>query len=146
VTTKPTLRVRLGALHAVVSGIPLGLFVGGSLFDIASRISSEPAGYSRHALWLFVAGAVMAVVAGIPGLLLLPVFEATSVRAALGRRHVLITDAGLVVGIGSILLRWRGDAAGAVPTVPLLLGLVATGSILAGGWLAATTRMSRADD
>lgn len=123
--------------HPVLAALALGAWACSLGFDLLSQVADAAWVYERGAYVLVGGGLVLAVVAGLVGLLDLRELDRGTSAFRTGIRHLLVMDVALVLFTGSFLIRRRSDFTWhegvAVPAMVLsLLGLVAVG---AGTWL-----------
>ena len=122
--------------HPILVTVPIGAWVCAFVFDVVSRLSDDPAVFTRGAYWLIAIGVVGALVAAVFGLLdLLAIPVGTrAFRTALV--HMALNLG--VVAIFAVAFLLRGDDLEADDGTPAgLIALSAAALALLGmsGWL-----------
>lgn len=125
---------RLGfPLHALITGIPIGILGAATAFDIASQFTATPCSdFPRPAFWLISLGLVTGVAAGIFGLLDLRRLDNSSPAYATATKHVIATDVALALYAVSLLLRRGSVYCEAVKPIPTILSVLGALVLLAG--------------
>jgi uncharacterized membrane protein len=127
-------KARVGShpLHPMLVGFPIAFLVGGIIFDILSYLFVNEALYATS-YHLLVAGIIMGVLAGIPGLVDFFYIIPQGTRAKkIATYHMLVNGVALVLFLVSVVKR----PAFADRTVLAMLSAYIGLAVLAvGGWL-----------
>lgn len=120
--------------HPILVTVPIGAWVSAFVFDIVSRLTEDPAAFTRGAYWLIGIGVVGALGAAVFGLLDLLAIPAGTRAFKTALVHMTINLC--VVALFAIAFVLRGDSTGD-GTPPGLIVLSATALALLGiaGWL-----------
>jgi uncharacterized membrane protein len=123
-------------LHGILAAFPLAFFVGAFFSDWAYT-SSANMQWANFSVWLITGGVVMAVIAGVVG-----VVDALVVRAAVRRRstlHSVLTIVTLVTAIINGFIHSR-DAWTSVVPAGIILSAITAVLVLATSWLGYAAR------
>jgi len=121
-------------LHPILVTVPIGAWVAGLVFDVASHLVADPDFLARGSLWLIglgVAGALAAAATGFLDLLAVPpgtrAFRTALVHMSLN----LAVTAAYAAGFG-----WRmGDVTGPVSPPRIALSAAALAALAVSGFL-----------
>ena len=122
--------------HPILVTVPIGAWVSAFVFDIASRLSDDPAAFARGAYWLIGIGVVGALVAAMFGFLdLLAIPTGTrAFRTALV--HMALNLCVVVIFAVAFLLRGDHlDGSDGTPAGLIALSAVALALLGLSGWL-----------
>jgi uncharacterized membrane protein len=122
--------------HPILVTVPIGAWVSAFVFDVASRLSDDPAAFARGAYWLIgigVVGALGAAMFGFLDLLAIPTgtraFRTALVHMALNLCVVVIFAVAFLLR-GDHLEGSDGTPAGLIALSAVALALLGT-----SGWL-----------
>ncbi len=120
--------------HPILVTVPIGAWVAGFVFDLASQVAS-PDALATGALWLVaigVVGALAAATLGFMDLFAIPTGTPAH-RTALVHMSINLT----VTAAYALNFWWRSGQVGnaAVPIGPMLLSLVSLGALGVSGYL-----------
>ncbi|MEU4340466.1 DUF2231 domain-containing protein [Nocardia sp. NPDC023852] len=122
--------------HPIMVTVPIGAWVSGLVFDIASRFVDDPDFLAKGSLWLIglgVVGALAAATAGFLDLLAIPTGTATY-RTALV--HMTLNLAVTLAYVVNFLWRRAGSGPmGAVPIGPIALSVTCLAVLVISGYL-----------
>lgn len=111
--------------HAFLTGFPMGMLAAATAFDIASQFTATPCSdFPRPAFWLIGLGLVAGVVSGFFGIVDLVRLPSNSAAYRAGTRHVVITDAALLLYGISLFLRRGSDYCASIELLPFAASLV----------------------
>jgi uncharacterized membrane protein len=121
-------------LHPMLVTIPIGCWVAALVFDIGSHSVATPGFLTQGGTWLIAIGVIVAVVAGLAGLVdAIPIPPGTAAnRAAV--IHLSVATAGILIAATNLVLRLGLPADAPVPTVDLLLSILTVLVVGVGGW------------
>jgi len=122
--------------HPILVTVPIGAWVASFVFDLASRLSDEPAVFTKGALWLIGLGLVGAAAAAMLGFLDLFAIPTGTRAFRTGLLHMSLNLTVVAIYVAAFLLR-RGNVeqADGVPLGLLILSAVALGVLTVSGWL-----------
>jgi uncharacterized membrane protein len=122
--------------HPILVTVPIGAWVCGLVFDIASRIVDDPGFLAKGSVWLIAIGVLGALAAAMVGFLDLFAIPTGTRAFRTGLVHMslnLLVTAAYVVNF-----LWRqgsyGEPAG-VPAGPLVLSAVSLAALAVSGYL-----------
>jgi len=93
-------------IHPIAVTIPIGAWVCSLLFDVASRLSDDPSGFTRGAYWLIAIGIAGAAVAAATGLLDLLTIPAKTPARRTALAHMALNVVTLVAFAGNFAWRY----------------------------------------
>ncbi|MGO4613403.1 DUF2231 domain-containing protein [Nocardia sp. 2YAB30] len=122
--------------HPIMVTVPIGAWVSGLVFDIASRFVDDPDFLAKGSLWLTgigVVGALAAATVGFLDLLAIPTGTATF-RTALA--HMTLNLAVTLAYVVNFLWRGAGNGpTGAVTIGPIVLSVICLAVLAISGFL-----------
>ncbi|MQA86753.1 MAG: DUF2231 domain-containing protein [Streptosporangiales bacterium] len=121
--------------HPILVTVPIGAWVASLVFDVASRVTSDPAVFVRGSYWLIgigLLGAAAAAMVGFLDLLAIPT-GTRAFRTVLW--HMAINLTVTAAYLANFLLRGAAQDPGAVPVGLLALSVASLAGLAAGGWL-----------
>jgi uncharacterized membrane protein len=122
--------------HPILVTVPIGAWVASMGFDLASRISDEPAVFAKGSYWLIALGLLGAVGAAFFGMLDLLVIPRNTKAFRTGVQHLLLNSTVTALYAVNLVIRnGRLDKSGAVPVALVALSAVALLLLGASGWL-----------
>ena len=121
--------------HPILVTVPIGSWVASLVFDIASRLTAQPAFLTEGSTWLIaiaVVGALLAAAVGFLDLFAIP----TGTRAfRTGLAHMGLNLAVVAGYTANFLWRRATEGVGAVAWGPLLLSAVCLAALAVSGSL-----------
>jgi uncharacterized membrane protein len=122
--------------HPILVTVPIGAWVASLVFDVASRLSAQPAVFATGSTWLIGLGVVGALAAAMFGLLDLFAIPTGTRAFRTGLVHMTLNLTVVVLYGGSFLLR-RGtsSAPDGVAVGYIALSVVALALLAVSGWL-----------
>lgn len=122
--------------HPILVTVPIGAWVAGSVFDIASHVVGDPTFLARGSVWLIAIGVLGALAAAMIGFLDLFAIPTGTPAFRTGLVHMSLN---LVVTIAYALNFWwravGGSPHGAVPPGPLALSIISLATLGVSGYL-----------
>lgn len=129
---RSTVRLLGHPLHPMLVPLPIGFLVGAFLADL-SYVFTGWASWAYFATWLIAAGLVMAVVAGLGGLIdFLGDARIRAVRPAWF--HLIGNVVVIALSLANLLVHQRDGAAAVLPEGVILSGVVAV-LLVFTGWM-----------
>jgi uncharacterized membrane protein len=123
-------------LHGILAAFPLAFFVAAFFSDWAYADSANMQ-WANFSVWLITGGVIMAIVAGIAGIVdALVVGDTTRRRSAL---HAILTVVMLVLAIINAFIHSRDGWTSVVPAGIILSALTAV-VVLVASWLGYAAR------
>jgi uncharacterized membrane protein len=123
-------------LHPILVTVPIGAWISGLVFDIASRIVDDPGFLAKGSVWLIAIGVLGALAAALVGFLDLFAIPTGTRAFRTALVHMSLNLLVTAAYVGNFL--WRqasyGEPAG-VPTGPLLLSAVSLAALAVSGYL-----------
>jgi uncharacterized membrane protein len=116
-------------IHPMLVTIPIGLWVFSLVADMVYRFGGGNEVWDSVAFYTMVGGVVGALLAAIPGVIDMLSLKAPVKKIAIG--HMVINLAIVALYFVNIGMRIEGGTTG----LPVLLSVVAVGSLLVSGWL-----------
>ncbi|HEX5404151.1 MAG TPA: DUF2231 domain-containing protein, partial [Pseudonocardiaceae bacterium] len=116
--------------------VPIGAWVAGLVFDIASRIVGNPGFLTQGSVWLIAIGVVGALLAAMVGFLDLVAIPTGTRAFRTGLLHMTLNLVVTVAYVGNFL--WRHASygnPGPVAIGPLVLSAVSLAVLAASGYL-----------
>ena len=120
--------------HPILVTVPIGAWVASLVFDLASRLGSQPDVFATGSRWLVGLGIVGALAAAMFGLLDLFAIPTGTRAFRTGLLHMTLNLVVVVLFATSFLLR-GGDAPDGVSVGLIALSLVALALLAVSGWL-----------
>ena len=120
--------------HPILVTVPIGAWVAGLVFDIASRFVAEPGFLAKGALWLIAIGVLGALAAAMVGFLDLFAIPTGTPAFRTGLTHMGLNLTVTVGYVANFLWRRAADT-GPVGLGPLLLSVVCLALLTAAGYL-----------
>jgi uncharacterized membrane protein len=123
-------------LHPILVTVPIGAWVASLVFDLASRLSSEPVVFAKGALWLIGLGLVGAAAAAMLGFLDLFAIPTGTRAFRTGLLHMSLNLVVVALYVGGFLFRrGRLERPDGVPTALIVLSALALALLTVSGWL-----------
>jgi uncharacterized membrane protein len=112
-------------VHPMLVPIPIGCWVAGAIFDIASHLVGDPGFLTRGATWLLTIGVITAIIAGLAGLVdAMPIPPGTAAnRAAV--IHLSVATLTTLVQTTNLMLRLGTPDDRPVPVPEVALSVLA---------------------
>jgi len=125
-------------LHPALVSVPIGAWVASLVFDLASRLVTDPGFLARGSLWLIGLGVVGALAAAMVRFLdLLAIATGTAVFRV-GLVHAGLNLAVTAGYLGGFLWRRTSDLSTSVGWGPLALSVACLATLAVSGWLGGT--------
>lgn len=122
--------------HPILVTVPIGAWVSGLVFDIASKFVAGPGFLAEGSVWLIAIGVIGAVLAAMVGLLDLFAIPSGSRAHRTALLHMTLNLAVTAAYVGNFLWRQAGyGTPAAVGTGPLVLSAVSLAVLGASGYL-----------
>ena len=121
--------------HPILVTVPIGSWVASLVFDIASRLTAQPAFLTVGSTWLIAIGVVGAVLAASVGFLDLFAIPTGTRAFRTGLVHMGLNLAVVAAFTGNFLWRRATEGAAAVAWGPLLLSVVCLAALAVSGSL-----------
>ena len=122
--------------HPILVTVPIGSWVASLVFDVASRLGTQPAVFATGSRWLIGLGIVGALAAAMFGLLDLFVIPTGTRAFRTGLVHMTLNLTVVTLYAGSFLLRrGAGEESDGVAVGLIALSVVALGLLAVSGWL-----------
>lgn len=122
--------------HPILVTVPIGAWVSGLVFDVASRVVDTPGFLAQGSVWLIAIGVIGAVLAALVGFLDLMAIPTGTPAFRTGLVHMSLNLVVTGAYIGNFL--WRQSSYGEPEPVgvgPLVLSAVALGALAVSGYL-----------
>jgi uncharacterized membrane protein len=119
--------------HPILVTVPIGAWVASLVFDIASRLVSDPAVLAEGSRWLLAIGVLGALAAAMVGFLDLFGIPTGTPAFRTGLVHMSL-NLTVTVGYAAGFL-WRQGQTGPVPLGPLLLSVACLALLTVSGYL-----------
>lgn len=120
-------------VHPAVVHLPVGAWLAGTGFDVASRLVDDPTFLARGATWLLVAGLFGAALSALVGVLDLAAIPTGTAAFRTGLLHAALVLTASGVFLVDVLLRRSADLSAPTATGPLVLSLVGLTVLGVGG-------------
>ncbi len=121
-------------IHPALVAVPIGAWICGLVFDLASRVVAEPEFLADGARWLIGIGIAGALAAALTGFLDLFAIPTGTPAFRTGLVHMTLNLAVTTAYLVNLLLR-RGAVDGAVPVGLVVLSAVSLAVLGASGYL-----------
>ncbi|GII92990.1 DUF2231 domain-containing protein [Sinosporangium siamense] len=121
--------------HPMLVTIPIGAWVAGLVFDIASQFAADPRFLSEGAMWLIAIGVIGALGAAMAGFLDLFAIPGGTRAFRLALTHMTLNLLVIAAYLGNFLWRHSETVTGGVPAGPLALNVAAFLTLAVSGWL-----------
>jgi uncharacterized membrane protein len=122
--------------HPILVTVPIGAWVSGLVFDVASRVVDTPGFLAQGSVWLIAIGVIGAVLAAMIGFLDLMAIPTGTPAFRTGLVHMSLNLAVTGAYVGNFF--WRQSTYGEPEPVgvgPLVLSVVALGALAVSGYL-----------
>lgn len=122
--------------HPILVTVPIGAWVSGLVFDVASRVVDAPGFLAQGSVWLIAIGVLGAVLAAMVGFLDLLAIPAGTPAFRTGLVHMSLNLAVTGAYVGNFL--WRQAGYGEPEPVgvgPLVLAAVSLAALAVSGYL-----------
>lgn len=120
-------------IHPMLITIPVGLFIFSLVCDLISLRSATPANWVMVAQYTMAGGFVGALIAAVPGVIDFLSLEESKVKK-IAILHMALNLVALTLYAVNLWLRiYNGSNEG----LPLVLSLIAVGTLAVSGWLGA---------
>ena len=120
--------------HPILVTVPIGAWVSSLVFDIGSRIVSDPAFLAKGAEWLIAIGVIGAVAAALVGFLDLLAIPTGTTAFRTGLVHMSLNFTVTAAYVVNFLWR-QGNDSGAVAIGPLMLSVLSLATLGVSGFL-----------
>jgi uncharacterized membrane protein len=121
--------------HPILVTVPIGAWVASLVFDLASRLGTQPAVAATGSRWLIGLGILGALAAAMFGLLDLFAIPTGTRAFRTGLVHMALNLTVVALYAGSYLLRGGGAEPDGVAVGLIALSVVALALLAASGWL-----------
>ncbi|MFD1939680.1 DUF2231 domain-containing protein [Nonomuraea mangrovi] len=122
--------------HPILVTVPIGAWVGGLVFDVASHIVEDPDFLARGAMWLIALGVIGALAAAMVGLLDLLAIPTGTRAFRVGLIHMTLNLLVTAAYAGNFLWRYAGQGpSGSVGVDQLTLNAVSLAVLGVSGYL-----------
>jgi uncharacterized membrane protein len=122
--------------HPILVTVPIGAWISGLVFDIASRIVDDPGFLAKGSVWLIAIGVLGALAAALVGFLDLFAIPTGTRAFRTALIHMTLNLLVTAAYVGNFL--WRQASYGepaAVPAGPLVLAAVSLAVLAVSGYL-----------
>jgi uncharacterized membrane protein/nitrite reductase/ring-hydroxylating ferredoxin subunit len=129
-------RISSHPIHPMLVSLPIGLWIGGFVFDLLSRARGNPS-FASAGFYAVIGGCVGAALAAIPGAI--DLFGTVPPNSSARKRGYLHGGINVVALLLFIFIAWRRGSPDVMPDNPsLLLSFAGIIGIGASGWLGGT--------
>jgi uncharacterized membrane protein len=121
-------------LHPMLVTVPIGCWVAAAVFDIGSHSVATPGFLVEGGTWLIAIGVIVAVVAGLVGLVdAIPIPPGTAAnRAAVV--HLSVATLGIILAATDLVLRLGLPTTAPTPAGEATLTVLTVLVVAVGGW------------
>jgi nitrite reductase/ring-hydroxylating ferredoxin subunit/uncharacterized membrane protein len=122
-------------LHPMIVHLPIGLWLLGGIFDVASRVASEQPWLVRGAFYTTLFGVIGAALAAVPGFVDYSDIRADHPAKRVAAWHMRLNLAAVALYVLGLVLRYPELDASRTPAPALILSLLALAIVMFSGYL-----------
>ena len=122
-------------IHPLLVTVPIGAWVAGFIFDIASHVAEDGKAFAEGAYWLIGLGVVAALLAAVFGLMDLLAIPRGTKAFRIGLTHMALNVTAVVLFAISFFVRAAGDYERPASIGLIVLSIVALAILSVSGWL-----------